>query len=76
VGRRHPVAGAVEQQTREQARLARAGVGVALGGVGGELGLSRIPQRLVDDRLVFAGVGLRVGIIQQAQGTDTPSFRE
>ena len=57
VGRRHPVAGAVEQQAREQARLAGAGAGVALGGVGGELGLNRIPQRLVDDRRVFAGVG-------------------
>src|SRR5262249_33504140 len=58
VGRRHPVAGAVEQQAGEQARLARAGAGVALGGVGGELGVSRIPQRLIDDRPVFAGVGL------------------
>ena len=32
--------------------------GDALGGIAGELHLNRIPQRLIDDRRVFAGMGL------------------
>src|SRR5208283_849459 len=32
--------------------------GVALGGIAGEPHLNRIPQRMVDDRRVFAGMGL------------------
>jgi hypothetical protein len=36
---------------------------VALGGVAGELGLDSIPQRLIDDRLVFAKIGLaKIGL--------------
>src|SRR5690242_1963371 len=58
MGRRHPIAVAVEQHAGEQARLATACAGVALGGIGGELRLDRIPQRLIDDRRVFAGMGL------------------
>ena len=58
VARRHLVAVGVEQHAGEQARLARSGAEVSLGSVGGELGLGHIPQRLVDDRRVFAGVGL------------------
>src|SRR5499427_4833096 len=60
VGRRHRVAAAIKQHAREQARLARSGARVALGGVARELRLNRVPQRLVDDRRVFAGVGLSV----------------
>src|SRR5262249_9154512 len=33
---------------------------VAPGSVAGELGLDRIPKRLIDDRLMFAGIGLCV----------------
>jgi hypothetical protein len=58
VGRRHSVAVAIEQHPGEQARLARWCAGVALGGIGGELGLNRIPERLIDDRRVFAPMGL------------------
>src|SRR5215472_14150290 len=58
VGWCHRVAAAINQHAGEQARLARSGAGVVLRGVPGELGLSRSPQRLVDDRRVFAGVGL------------------
>ena len=35
-----------------------AGAGVAFGGVAGELRLNRIPERLIDDRRVFAPMGL------------------
>ena len=52
------VAVAIEQHAGEQARLASSCAGVALGGVAGELCLNRIPQRLIDDRRVFAGMGL------------------
>jgi len=58
MGRRHAIAVAVKQHAGEQARLASARAGVALGGIGGELRLDRIPQRLIDDRRVFAGMGL------------------
>ena len=58
MGRRHAIAVAVKQHAGEQARLASARAGVALGGIGCELRLDRIPQRLIDDRRVFAGMGL------------------
>src|SRR5215467_2392650 len=58
MGRRHAIAVAVKEHAGEQARLASACTGVALGGVGGEPRLDRIPQRLIDDRCVFAGMGL------------------
>src|SRR5436305_520197 len=57
MGRRHAIAVAVEQHAGEQARLASACAGVALGGIGSELRLDRIPRRLIDDRRVFAGMG-------------------
>src|SRR5205085_4354718 len=44
----------------EQARLTSACAGVALGGIGGELRLDRIPERLIDDRRVFAKIRLLV----------------
>src|SRR5262252_3973411 len=58
MGRRHAIAVAVEQNADEQPWLASAGAGVALGGIGSELRLDHIPQRLIDDRRVFAGMGL------------------
>ena len=58
VARRHRAAVGVEQHAGEQARPARSSTGVALGGVVRELRLNRIPQRLVDDRRVFAGMRL------------------
>src|SRR5215469_9733943 len=58
MGWRHPIAVAIEQHAGEQARRARACAGVAPGGIGGELPLDRIPQRLIDDRRVFAAMGL------------------
>ena len=58
MGRRHAIAVAVKQHAGKQARLAGACGGVALGGTGGELRLDRIPQRLIDDRRVFARMGL------------------
>ena len=36
----------------------RAGAWVALGGMAGELRLHRLPERLIDDRRVFAPMGL------------------
>src|SRR6516164_461590 len=58
VARCHPVAVVVKQHAGEQVRLVSACAGVARGGIGGKLLLNRIPQRLIDDRRVFAGVGL------------------
>src|SRR5215475_10325876 len=58
MGRRHGIAVVVEQHAGEQARRASACAGVALGGVGGELRLDRVPQRLIDDRRMFAGMRL------------------
>ena len=58
VARCHPVAVVVKQNAGEQARLVSACAGVARGGIGGKLLLNRIPQRLIDDPRVFAGVGL------------------
>src|SRR6516165_2202542 len=60
MARRHPVAVPIKQHPGEQAWLASAGASVAFGGIAGELCLNRIPERLIDDRLVFAGMGLAV----------------
>ena len=57
VARRHPVAVVVKQHAGEQARLVSACAGVARGGIGGKLLVNRIPQRLIDDRRVFAPPG-------------------
>src|SRR6516225_3432805 len=58
IARRHPVAVAIKQHPGEQAGLASAGASVATAAVAGELCLNRIPERLIDDRRVFAGMGL------------------
>src|SRR5215813_1476610 len=58
IARRHPIAIAIKQHPGEQAWLVSAGAGVALGGIAGEPHPNRIPERLIDDWLVFAGVGL------------------
>src|SRR5215471_17103233 len=60
VGRRHRVAAAIKQHAGEQARLANSGTGIALGGVARELRVNRVPQQLIDDRWVSAGMGSSV----------------
>src|SRR6266446_976462 len=60
MARRHPIALAIKQDTDEEAGWASFSAIVALGGVAGELGLDSIPERLIDDRLVFAKIGLFV----------------
>src|SRR5437762_11990555 len=54
----HSVAVAIKQHSGKQAVLASAGASVALAAVAGEPGRNRIPERLIDDRNVFAGMGL------------------
>src|SRR5438034_6602352 len=58
MARRHPVAVAIKQHAGEEAGWASFSAIVTLGGVAGELGLDSIPERLIDDRLVFAKIGL------------------
>src|SRR4029077_18889227 len=58
MARRHPIAVAVKQHADEEAGWSSSSAIVALGGIAGELGLDRIPERLIDDRLVFAKMGL------------------
>src|SRR5262244_2754883 len=58
MARRHPVAVVIKQHPGEQAWLVSAGAGGALSGIAGEPHPNRIPERLIDDWLVFAGVGL------------------
>src|SRR5215472_4440235 len=60
MARRHPIAVAIKQHADEEARLASFSAIVALGGVAGGLCLDCIPERLIDDRLVFARIGLFV----------------
>ena len=49
----------IKQHAGEQARLASSCAAiVALGGIAGKLRLNGIPERLIDDRRVFAGMGL------------------
>jgi hypothetical protein len=55
---RHPVAVAIKQHSGEQAWLPTGSARVAAGGVAGKLRLNRIPEWLIDDRHVFAGMGL------------------
>src|SRR5690349_3021209 len=56
--RRHGIAVAVEQHAGEQAWLASGCAGGAFGAIGRELRLDRIPERLIDDRHMFAGMAL------------------
>src|SRR6266446_10735662 len=60
MARRHSIAVAIKQHAGEEAGWASFSAIVALGGVAGELGLDSIPERLIDDRLVFAKIGLFV----------------
>ena len=60
MARRHPIVVAIKQHASEEARLPSFSALVALGGVAGKLDLDRIPERLIDDRLVFAKMGLFV----------------
>src|SRR5271165_1058494 len=60
MARRHPTAVAIKQHPGEQAWLLRVSGRLALGRVAGELGLDRIPEQLIDNRLMFATIGLFV----------------
>src|ERR1700730_12114840 len=55
---RHPVAVAIKQHAGKEAGLARSSAALAPGGIAGELLLKGIPQWLIDDRRVFAGMEL------------------
>jgi hypothetical protein len=54
----HALALTIEQQPGEQARVLHPETCAALDRVGGEPGLDRIPQTLIDDCGVLAGIGL------------------
>src|SRR5882762_9666928 len=58
VGRRHPMPLAIEQQAGKQAGILHFLAVTVLHRVGGQLDLYLVPQRLVDDRPVLAGVML------------------
>src|ERR1700737_727451 len=60
MARRHPIAVAIKQHADEEAGWASFSAIVVLGGVAGEPGLDSIPERAIDDRLVFAKIGLFV----------------
>src|SRR6202035_3272855 len=61
VARGHPIAVAIKQHADQEAGWASFPAIVALpGGVAGELGLDSIPERLIDDRLMFARIGFCV----------------
>ena len=60
MARRHPVPVAIKQHAGEEARLPSFSAIVVLGSVAGKLGLNLIPERLIDDRLMFARIGLSV----------------
>jgi hypothetical protein len=57
VGRRHPVAAAIEDQARQQTRLLCPGRQRALAAVGSKLFLDDLPKLRIDDWLMLAGVG-------------------
>src|ERR1700722_806773 len=59
MARRHPIAVAIKQPASEEPRLPSFSA-LALGGVAGKLRLHGIPERLIDNRLVFAKMGLLV----------------
>ena len=59
MARRHPIAVAIKQHASEEARLPSFSA-LALGGVAGKLRLHGIPERLIDNRLVFAKMALLV----------------
>src|SRR5580693_9590058 len=58
MARRHPVAVAIKQHASEEARLPSFSAIAMLGGIARKLRLDCIPYRLIDDRLVSAGIGL------------------
>jgi hypothetical protein len=60
MARCHPVPVAIKQHAGEEARLRSFSAIVVLGSVAGKLRLDRIPQRLIDDRLMFAKIRLLV----------------
>jgi hypothetical protein len=75
MARRHPTAVAIKQHPGEQAWLLRFSARLALGRVAGELGLDRIPEQLIDNRLMFANIGLFVVNDPLTDLTPTPAQR-
>src|SRR5260370_24087460 len=59
MARCYPIAVAIKQHASKEARLPSFSA-LALGGVAGKLRLHGIPERLIDNRLVFAKMGLLV----------------
>src|SRR3984893_3365386 len=55
---RHPIAVAIKQHAGKEAGLARSSAALAPGSIADELLLNGIPQWLIDDRRVFAGMEL------------------
>src|ERR1700726_3760207 len=60
MARCHPVPVAIKQHAGEEARLPSFSAIVVLGSVAGKLSLDRIPERWIDDRLMFAKIRLLV----------------
>src|SRR3984893_1701826 len=80
--RRHPIAVAIKQHPGEEARLARSSAASVPGGIAGELLLNGIPERLIDDRRVFARMELAlvndltaIGAVLQHQVERAPRER-
>src|SRR6202011_4061336 len=79
---RHPIAVAIKQHPGEEARLARPSAAAVPGGIAGDLLLNGIPQRLIDDRRVFARMELafvndlaEIGAVLQHQVERAPRER-
>ena len=60
MARRHPVPVAIKQHASEEARLPSFSAITGLGVIARKLRLDCIPPRLIDDWLVFAGIGLLI----------------
>ena len=54
--RAHAVAKTVEDQPSQQARLLRRASCPSVAGIGGQMRLGLVPQRLIDDRRMLAGI--------------------
>src|SRR6516162_8300087 len=60
MARRHPVPVAIKQHASEEARLPSFSAIPGLGVIARKLRMDCIPPRLIDDWLVFAGIGLLI----------------
>src|ERR1700730_2011887 len=82
MARRHPIAVVIKQHAGEEAGLVISCARVPFGDVAGKLSLERVPQRLIDDRRVFAGMELAlvndlaaIGAVLQHQVERAPRER-